>query len=158
MTSERGQRRRIVRRGPMVALVGVGLVAIVVAATWASAASSKAVADSEVAVTMGKPSELSLKMSAKSAKAGEVALIVRNSGKLVHEFILLRTPIKASRLAARDGEAKKVVEPGFMVELEDMEPGDRVSLVLPMKKGHYVLLCNIEGHYHGGMRADLTLK
>ena len=76
----------------------------------------------------------------------------------MHEFILLRTPIKAASLKPRSEEPEKVVEPGFLAELEDVEPGDRVTLVMPLKKGHYVLLCNIEGHYAGGMRADVTLR
>ncbi len=160
MTMSTGERRPgkdEVRRRRTIALVGAGLAAVLVA-TWTSTASSGIAADSAVAVTMGKPTELSLKSSLKSAKSGEVGLVVRNRGKLVHEFILLRTPIKASQLKARAGEPQKVVEPGFLVELEDMEPGDRVTLVMPLTKGHYVMLCNIDGHYAGGMRADLTLK
>lgn len=31
-------------------------------------------------------------------------------------------------------------------------------MVMNMKKGHYVLLCNSEGHYDDGMRADLMLR
>ena len=129
---------------------------IVAGSAWAGSARSSA--DSEINVTMGKPQEYSLKAGPVSAKAGEVALVVRNRGKITHEFILLRTPIKAGKLKPRPEEPSKVVEPGFLLELEDVEPGDRVTIVMPMKKGHYVLLCNIEGHYGNGMRADLTLK
>lgn len=49
-------------------------------------------------------------------------------------------------------------EPGFTLELEDIEPGGKVVVAVPLKKGHYVLLCNIAGHHAGGMRADLTLR
>jgi uncharacterized cupredoxin-like copper-binding protein len=153
-------RKRLVDRlgRPGHALVAVALAALVFGVISASAAISRGAADSEIAVTMGKPGEFSLKSSVRSAKAGEVVLVVRNKGKIVHEFIVLRTPIKAAALKARDTDAQKVVEPGFLVELEDMEPGDRVGLVMPLKKGHYVLLCNVAGHYAAGMRADLTLK
>ncbi len=130
--------------------------AIAVSSAWAGSARSSA--DSEIQVTLGKPSKFSLTASARSAKAGEVAFVVRNMGKIDHEFIVLRTPIKAAALKPRAEEPEKVVEPGFQVELEDVEPGHRVTIALPLKKGHYVLLCNIEGHHAGGMHADLTLK
>jgi uncharacterized cupredoxin-like copper-binding protein len=148
------------RRSYIGGLVAVCICAATVAVLVgsASAGSARVAADSEISVTMGKPKEYSLKLNTSSAKAGEVALTVRNRGKITHEFILLRTPTKAGKLPARAEEPDKVVEPGFMIELEDVEPGDRVTVVMPMKKGHYVLLCNIEGHYHDGMRADLTLR
>jgi uncharacterized cupredoxin-like copper-binding protein len=131
-------------------------VAVVVGA--ASAGNARTAADSEIAITMGKPAEYRLTAKPGTAKAGEVALAVRNRGKITHEFILLRTNTKAAKLKSRAEEPDKVVEPGFLLELEDVEPGDRVTVVTNMKKGHYVLLCNIEGHYADGMRADLTLK
>ena len=140
------------------AVIAICSAALVIVVASASAGGTRSAADSEINVTMGKPQEYSLKAGPVSAKAGEVALVVRNRGKITHEFILLRTPIKAAKLKPRAEEPDKVVEPGFVLELEDVEPGHRVTIVMPMKKGHYVLLCNIEGHYGNGMRADLTLK
>ena len=136
----------------------IGAAALAFAAISASAAVSRAGADSEIAVTMGKPGELSMKTSARRAKAGEVEFVIKNKGKLAHEFILLRTPTPAAKLKPRAAEPEKVEEPGFHVEVEDMRPGQGLVLVLSLKKGHYVLLCNIAGHHAGGMRADLLLK
>lgn len=147
--------RHRLRRG---SLLLAALAAVLLAAIQVSAAIARDAADSQITVTMGKPGEFSLKSSVSSAKAGEVALTVWNRGRMVHEFILLRTPVKAAALKPRAEEPQKVVEPGFQFELEDMEPGDRTTIVMPLKKGHYVLLCNVDGHYAGGMRADLTLK
>ena len=138
-------------------LIGSATVLAVVAIS-ASAAVSRGAADSEIAVTLGKPSELGMKMSAMSAKAGEVAFKVRNRGKLAHEFILLRTSTPAAKLKPQAEDPQKVVEPGFLAELEDITPGHKVILALPLHKGHYVLLCNIAGHHAAGMRADLVLK
>jgi uncharacterized cupredoxin-like copper-binding protein len=140
-------------------VIGVGVLAVLaLAAIWASTALAGGAADSVTTVTMGKPGEFSMKPSAASAKAGEVELILRNRGKIAHEFILLKTNIKASRLPARAENPNKVEEPGFSLEIEDIEPGGKVIVALPLKKGHYVILCNIDNHYQGGMRADLTLK
>ena len=107
---------------------------------------------------MGKPQELSLGASTRSAAAGEVIIKVRNAGKVEHELVILRTPIKAANLKPSADDPQEVVEPGFLAELEDMEPGDAANLVLPLKTGHYVLLCNKPGHYRGGMHSDLTVR
>ena len=29
---------------------------------------------------------------------------------------------------------------------------------MTLKKGHYVLICNLPGHYSGGMRSDFTVR
>ena len=149
-------RHRAFFGGGLIAILGA--VGVAVAAIGTASAGSARSADAEIAVTMGKPKEYSLTAKPTSGKGGEVALAVRNRGKIVHEFILLRTPSKPPKVKPRSEEPAKVVEPGFLAELEDVEPGDRVTLVMPLKKGHYVLLCNIEGHYAGGMRADVVLR
>lgn len=146
------------RRFYFAGVIAICAVTVAVAIGSASAKNASTAADSAINITMGKPGEYSLGVKPASAKAGEVALTVRNRGKVTHEFILLRTPVKAAKLKARAEEPNKVVEPGFLLELEDVEPGDRVTVVMNMKKGHYVLICNIEGHYHDGMFADLTLR
>lgn len=148
-------RHRAFHGGGLLAICAV--TAAVMAIGSASAGSARTF-DAEISVTMGKPSEYSLVAKPTSGRGGEAALAVRNRGKITHEFILLRTGTKADKLKARADEPDKVVEPGFLLELEDVEPGDRVTVVMPLKKGHYVLLCNIEGHYHDGMRADLVLR
>ena len=154
VTPARFRHRRLYVAG--VIAICAATVAVVIGS--ASAENASTAADTAINITMGKPGEYSLKVKPVAGKAGEVALTVRNTGKVTHEFILLRTATKAAKLKPRLEEPKKVVEPGFLVELEDVEPGDRVTLVMPLSKGHYVLLCNIEGHYHGGMRSDLTLR
>ncbi|HEY4621980.1 MAG TPA: hypothetical protein VIG93_09795 [Gaiellaceae bacterium] len=142
----------------------VAVVLVLLATTGAavfgftSVVSAGTAADTELKVTLGKPREYALKASATSGKAGEVAFVVRNRGKVTHEFIVLKTRTPATKLKPRPDEPGKVVEPGFLLEIEDVEPGHRVTVALPMKKGHYVLLCNIEDHYAGGMRSDLTLR
>ena len=131
---------------------------LAVAAICATAAVSSTAADSQIKVNLGKPAELSMRVSASEAKAGEVAFVVRNRGKLEHEFVVLRTKTSAAKLKASHEEPQTVEETGFQAELESVEPGRAVRFVVRLGKGHYVLLCNIKGHYSGGMRSDLTLR
>jgi uncharacterized cupredoxin-like copper-binding protein len=149
-------RHRTRHGGTLLAICVATAMAVVLIGT--ATAGSAGTADAEIAVTLGKPKEYSLTAKPAAGKGGEVALTVRNRGTVVHEFILLRTPVKAASLKPRSDEPEKVVEPGFVAELEDVEPGDRVTLVMPLKKGHYVLLCNIDGHHAGGMHADVVLR
>ena len=101
--------------------------AIAVAGTIVGTAGATTVAKQEAVVTldMGTPKELSFRTGAKAVPAGEVLVDVRNRGKVIHELILLKTPIKAKALPTRPGDPSKVEEPGFLVELEDRagQPG-----------------------------------
>ena len=49
-------------------------------------------------------------------------------------------------------------EKGAVGGVEDIAGGRSKKLSLNLSKGHYVLICNLPGHYAAGMRADLTVK
>lgn len=142
-------------RGRMTAAAAIAVAGTIVGTVGAATGARQ---EAVVTLDMGTPKELSFRTGAKAVPAGEVLLDVRNRGKVVHELILLKTPVRAKALPTRPGDPSKVEEPGFLVELEDLEPGNRVKLKLPLGKGHYVLLCNIAGHAKGGMVADLTVR
>jgi uncharacterized cupredoxin-like copper-binding protein len=42
-------------------------------------------------------------------------------------------------------------------EAQGLDIDDRQTMVLDLAAGHYVLYCNLEGHYLGGMYAALTV-
>jgi uncharacterized cupredoxin-like copper-binding protein len=95
------------------------------------------------------------------AKAGEVTLHLVNSGPSTHEFNVDRTdlasdqlPLRADGLSVDEGSAllKR------MGSVEILEAGDTKNLALDLKPGHYVLYCNLEGHYLGSMHATLDVN
>jgi hypothetical protein len=49
-------------------------------------------------------------------------------------------------------------EKGALGETGDIKPGTTKALTLSLKKGKYALVCNLPGHYKGGMYAGLTVK
>jgi uncharacterized cupredoxin-like copper-binding protein len=73
-----------------------------------------------------------------------------------HEMVVIKTSTAASKLKV--GSNNRVSEKGSVGEVEDLASGKSKKLTLNLKKGHYVLMCNIPGHYKGGMRADFTVK
>ena len=116
---------------------------------------SEAVAASTVAVTLGKPSAFSLVPDATTATAGKVTFKVDNAGTMPHELVVIKTDTPAKSLPVKNGVAD---ETGNIGETGDMAAGTSKSFTVTMEKGHYVLLCNLPGHYQGGMYKDFTVS
>jgi len=99
--------------------------------------------------------EFTLSASPKSVTAGKVTFSVKNSGDDEHALTVIRTTKAASKLPQSSGRAS---ETGRVGKVEDIAAGRTKRLTVSLKKGHYVLICNIPGHYAGGMRADFTVR
>lgn len=89
-----------------------------------------------------------------SAKAGSVTFKVKNSASIEHELVVIKTNTPAAKLKVKNGEAS---EAGSVGEVE-LGGGSSKTLKLNLKKGHYVLICNVKGHYMAGMHKDFTVK
>ena len=100
--------------------------------------------------------EMKITGSASTVAAGKVTFNVKNAGKVTHEFVVLDTPTPAGKIPTdakgRADESKNIGETG------DVKVGASKTLTLNLKPGHYALICNLPGHYTGGMYADLTVK
>ena len=93
--------------------------------------------------------------------AGTVSFRILNHGPTSHEFILVRTDRAPDKLPLqRDGLTVNEEAPGIdlLDEAGSLDIDDRQTLVLRMAPGHYVMYCNFEGHYLGGMHAALTVR
>lgn len=91
--------------------------------------------------------------------AGTVSFEIVNEGSKKHEFVVLKTNTKAADLkfdsaadTAVENEADVVDENG------DVEAGTTATLNVDLEAGHYVLLCNIKGHYRMRMVTDFTVS
>jgi uncharacterized cupredoxin-like copper-binding protein len=93
--------------------------------------------------------------------AGTVVLHVLNEGPTTHEVSVIRTDRAPDKLPLqRDGLTINEDAPGmdFINEAEGLDIGDRRTLALRLPAGNYVLYCNMDGHYLGGMHASLTVR
>jgi uncharacterized cupredoxin-like copper-binding protein len=93
--------------------------------------------------------------------AGTVRFRILNEGPTTHELSVIRTDRAPDKLPLqRDGLTINEDAPGmhFINEAEGIEIGDRRTLALRLAAGNYVLYCNMEGHYLGGMHAALTVS
>ena len=109
-----------------------------------------------VTMTEGKPTEFGMQMDRMAAPAGAVTFKVTNAGKLVHEMVVIKTNLKAANLPK--DKTGKASEAGSIGETGDVKPGETKTVVFHLKKGHYALICNLPGHYVGGMRMDFTVN
>jgi uncharacterized cupredoxin-like copper-binding protein len=93
--------------------------------------------------------------------AGAVSFRIFNQGPTSHEFIVVRTDRDPDKLPLqRDGLTVDEEGPGIdlLDEVGGLDIDDRQTLDLRLTPGHYVLYCNLEGHYLGGMYATLTAR
>ena len=93
--------------------------------------------------------------------AGTVRFRILNQGPSTHELNVVRTARAPGKLPLqRDGLTINEDAPGmdFINEAEGLDIGDRRTLVLRLAPGNYVLYCNMEGHYLGGMHAAFTVR
>jgi uncharacterized cupredoxin-like copper-binding protein len=97
-----------------------------------------------------------LPVTTTKTKPGKVTFVVRNAGKLTHEFVVIKTAKLAGNLQP-PGEAE-ASEKGAVGEIEELKPGQVKRLTLTLKKGHYALICNLPGHYSRGQFLDFYVR
>ena len=99
---------------------------------------------------IGAPDEL---------RAGKVTFRVHNRGPDTHELLVVRErggelPLRSDGLTI-DEDA---VQRDTVGTLEPGRPGSIRVLGVRLEPGRYVLLCNMSGHYLGGMDHDLVVQ
>jgi uncharacterized cupredoxin-like copper-binding protein len=152
----------------MIALLGVGAgsAAARSRATASNAATAAKKPVSVVTVTLsdtaGLAGPMSMTVSPATVPAGKVKFVVTNSGTVIHEMIVLKTKVGFDQLPVADAGdpphrvssgANKVDEAKNVGETGDIAKGKSKSVTLKLKKGPYVLVCNIAQHYGLGMRS-----
>lgn len=126
-----------------------------------------------VAVSVGEngPHDMYMRLNQESVAGGSVTFVVTNEGQKEHEFIVIKseTPAGDFPVATDGGMTEGEEEMGHghdideeaagevMGEIEDLAAGATNELTLTLEPGHYALICNLEGHYTGGMWADLQV-
>ena len=120
----------------------------------AAASASAAAAGGQVAVEL---SEWKVVPSPATASAGSVTFAVKNAGTQAHEFVVVKTDLKADALPVVDHKIDETTLTP-VDEIENIAAAATPTLSVDLDAGHYVLLCNIETHYEQGMHADLDVN
>jgi plastocyanin len=84
---------------------------------------------------------------------GEVTLNVKNTGSVVHEWVIIKKGETVDVPWADSDEAK------IFWELDDVEPGDvkSVTFTAPTEPGDYQIVCGQPAHIEQGMVGTLTV-
>ncbi len=174
-TEDDGVRRRTIG----ITLIAVGLAGLI--GTWGPFSGARGdltctapalpgetvdVSVSDTGAMMGSGHMLSVVASPSAVAPGEVSFIVRNTGVMVHEFLVLPLPPggAGSRPVGPDG---RVSEAGSLGEASascaegtgaGITPGSVSWITLRMASGRYELICNEPGHYTSGMFTELDVR
>ena len=103
--------------------------------------------------------DFAIKVSPRTLQAGNVVIRATNRGPDQHELIVAR--VRDSKLPLRsDGLtlSEEKLEKSTVGVLEPGQPNSVRELHVQLKPGHYVLFCNMSGHFMGGMRADVVVR
>jgi uncharacterized cupredoxin-like copper-binding protein len=92
--------------------------------------------------------------------AGNVLFVDTNHGPVAHELVMWQTSAPAADLPlGKDGRVNedsaalnKVLDSG-----SSLQPTETRILSVSLDPGHYVLVCNLPGHYRAGMHVDITV-
>jgi uncharacterized cupredoxin-like copper-binding protein len=94
--------------------------------------------------------EMFVRPSVTSVPAGKVTFQAKNVGKVMHELMVERMPMKFDS----PGHPTESAAQGM---IEDMDPGHSGKMTLTLKPGKYMLFCNVPGHYAAGQHTVLTV-
>lgn len=132
----------------------LGSLALVLGACSSGASSAPAGGASTIAAEL---TEWGIKLDSSTGAAGTITFNVDNKGEKEHEFVIVKTDVKADSLPVVDEEVdESAFEP--VDEIEDIKSGTKPALTVDLAAGHYVILCNLTAHYQKGMHADFDVK
>ncbi len=144
------------RAGALVGLAVVGALAV-----FAVSGSAGAQSSGRATTVTVRLRDFKYHASPAVVPAGTITFKVVNAGPSTHEFNVDRTALPDGSLPLR-ADGLTVNEQSPLVDnvgsISTVDDGQTASLTLRLTPGHYVLFCNLEGHYLGGMHVSLTVR
>jgi len=113
--------------------------------------------DDAGAVQVELTDAFAIELSSDTAPAGEVTFDVRNTGALLHEFVVVNTDLAADALPV-EGAAVDETQLDILGAVEDLDPAASESVTVDLEAGTYLLICNIPGHFSAGMHTAFTVE
>jgi caa(3)-type oxidase subunit IV len=98
-------------------------------------------------------------LSQDKIQAGPVTFhVVNGADDMLHEFIIVKTDLEATNLPL-DPVTSRVNEDAIEIvtSQDNIEPAHSRDINITLDAGHYVLICNLPGHYLQGMMVDFNV-
>jgi uncharacterized cupredoxin-like copper-binding protein len=112
--------------------------------------------------------DFSINPNTSLVRAGRLTLEAVNEGMSTHELVILRTDLNPAELPRIEAKPHQGIPLEYLVneddariqtidEIEEFPTGTSQKKTVVLDPGHYVLFCNIPGHYDKGMYASLRI-
>jgi len=134
----------------------IALLALTALLVVSCGAAQQATLPDDVQVTVDLK-DYSVTVTPDHIKAGTIKIGIRNLAAMEHQFDLIKTDLAADKLPI-DGATAKAKEDGLVKQVKGIGGGRVATVTADLQPGHYVIICNIAGHYQLGMRATLTVE
>jgi uncharacterized cupredoxin-like copper-binding protein len=85
-----------------------------------------------------------------SIRAGKVTFVAKNVGRVPHELMVERMPMKFDSPMHPNEDAAQGM-------IADMDPGHSGRMTMRLRPGTYMLFCNVSGHYAAGQHIPFTV-
>jgi uncharacterized cupredoxin-like copper-binding protein len=95
-----------------------------------------------------------------SLPAGHYVFVDTNHGPSPHELVMWKTTEPADALPLRPNRRVNEDSPTLTSALDSgssLNPGETRLLTTTLDPGHYVIACNLPGHFIAGMRVDINV-
>jgi len=90
--------------------------------------------------------------------SGQVTFDLSNLGPDQHEFVIFKTDLAPDKLPVQNGQVNESASSLQKIDEQQEYPsGETRNLTVTLDPGHYVLICNIVGHYQQGMHVGFTV-
>lgn len=97
-------------------------------------------------------------MSQITAQAGPMTFhIVNGADDMLHEFIIIKTDSAPENLPTNMMGRVQEDAVTIITAAEDIPPANSRNINVNLASGHYVMICNLPGHYLQGMRVEFTV-
>lgn len=108
-----------------------------------------------------KEKEMKIIPSSNTATAGQIDFVIKNVGRMPHELVVFKTDLPIDKLPQKNGEmdengagVKNVADTGENY----LKSGETRTLRANLTPGNYVLVCNLPGHFSGGMKTAFVVR
>ncbi len=91
-------------------------------------------------------------------EAGSVTFNTNNVGAIPHELAIIKTDTPVDELPVADAMVDEGEVGGMVSRIDQFDAGLTVAETFELEAGAYALICNIPGHYDGGMFAEFTVE
>jgi uncharacterized cupredoxin-like copper-binding protein len=91
-------------------------------------------------------------------EAGSVTFNASNVGAIPHELAIIKTDTPADELPVADAKVDEGAAGEEIGRIAEFDAGLTVAGTFELDAGTYALICNIPGHYDGGMFVEFTVE